>query len=156
MKHTLTLSFFIFSLFSQAQSLQPSVFASAGGSVQSGDVNLSWTLGEAVVSTLSSDGVILTQGFHQPLLEVSTGFTDPTFDYDIHLYPNPVQYELSIDTEFDRTLQYTLSNMEGRIMARRKFVGEDKLDLSRMSPGTYAVYFFRGHKIVKALLIEKK
>ncbi|MDH3649063.1 MAG: T9SS type A sorting domain-containing protein [Saprospiraceae bacterium] len=157
MKHTLTALLLAVAISSlQAQDLQPSIIASAGKFAKTESASLSWTLGEAVTATLTNDDVILTQGFHQPLLGVSTGFTDPEFGFDIDLYPNPARYELTIESDFDKTLQYTMSNLEGRILAKRKFVGKDQLDMSHMIPGVYAIYFFRGHKIVKALLVEKQ
>ena len=49
-----------------AQQLSPSVIASAGGSFQSTEFSLDYTLGETFITTLSNGQNILTQGFHQP------------------------------------------------------------------------------------------
>ena len=48
-----------------AQSLSPTVIASAGGTGTAGGVTLSWTVGETAVQTLDNGTNILTQGFHQ-------------------------------------------------------------------------------------------
>ena len=48
-----------------AQSLSPTVIASAGGTGTAGGVTLSWTVGETAVRTLDNGTNILTQGFHQ-------------------------------------------------------------------------------------------
>ena len=44
------------------------VISSAGKTTINGNYNVSWTVGETVINTLSAGGTILTQGFHQPLL----------------------------------------------------------------------------------------
>jgi hypothetical protein len=49
-----------------AQSLSPSVIASAGSSFTSAQFSMDYTLGETFVTTLSNGSNILTQGFHQP------------------------------------------------------------------------------------------
>jgi hypothetical protein len=49
-----------------AQTLSPSVIASAGNSFSSAQFSLDYTLGETFVTTLSNESNILTQGFHQP------------------------------------------------------------------------------------------
>lgn len=59
---------------SQAQSLSPSVLGSAGEHVQAGGMQVSFTVGEAGgVTTATSGGIILTQGFQQVDPVGSTG-----------------------------------------------------------------------------------
>jgi hypothetical protein len=48
-----------------AQTLAPSVVASAGGSGSAGGTTLNWTLGEMSVAPLANGSNMLTQGFHQ-------------------------------------------------------------------------------------------
>jgi len=50
-----------------AQSLERSVIGSAGGEVTSGNITLSFTVGEVAVQTLISGNIILTEGFQQPI-----------------------------------------------------------------------------------------
>ena len=42
------------------------VVASSGGYYVTDNLSVSWTLGETVAETFSSDNLILTQGFQQP------------------------------------------------------------------------------------------
>jgi Secretion system C-terminal sorting domain len=91
-----------------AQSSGPAVVAAGGGISAGGLFQLEWTLGEATVTSTAASKLLLTEGFHQPSLEVepvvSTPFDpaeepaespdDPAFTATI--YPNPVASELTI------------------------------------------------------------
>lgn len=50
-----------------AQSLSPQVVASSGNYIQAGNYSISYTVGEAVINTLSTSGNTLNQGFHQTM-----------------------------------------------------------------------------------------
>jgi hypothetical protein len=51
----------------QAQSLSPTVIATAGDYSTASGVSLSWTLGEIATETYTNGGYYLTQGFQQPV-----------------------------------------------------------------------------------------
>jgi hypothetical protein len=61
-----------------AQSVSPEVTTSAGDYYNNGNISLSWTLGEIATETFSNGGVILTQGFQQPVFITIHGI-------DLHL-----------------------------------------------------------------------
>ena len=66
------------------------VISSAGKTTINGDYNVSWTVGETVINTLSAGGTILTQGFHQPLLiEILPTGIEKELLLDMIAYPNP-------------------------------------------------------------------
>ena len=66
------------------------VISSAGKTTINGDYNVSWTVGETVINTLSAGGTILTQGFHQPLLiEILPTGIEKGLLLDMIAYPNP-------------------------------------------------------------------
>ena len=71
------------------------VFCSIGDinirdSTSNGDFILSCKIGEGVISTLGSNDIELTQGFHQPLIIdiIAVGIEDDLV-LDIIAYPNP-------------------------------------------------------------------
>ena len=57
----------VISLTITAQSVSPEVVASAGDYFEGINASLSWTLGEIATETYSNGGIILTQGFQQPV-----------------------------------------------------------------------------------------
>ena len=71
-------------------SFAQSVISSSGNSASNGDFILSWTIGEGVISTIGSNDIELTQGFHQPLVVdvIAVGIEDDLI-LDIIAYPNP-------------------------------------------------------------------
>ncbi len=75
---------------SKAQYSQLYVISSAGDTYSSNNLVLSWSVGELVVETLESDNIILTQGFHQGLLNaLSIQEADNSDIEKIEIYPNP-------------------------------------------------------------------
>ena len=57
-----------------SQSISRKVIASAGGYYNGNDISVSYTIGEPIINTLSSDVAIITQGFQQPE-EIEAVFT---------------------------------------------------------------------------------
>lgn len=66
--------------YTYSQSLTLTVIASAGSYYESDNLRLSYTLGEIAVSTLSTSNLILTQGFQQPTLIISSVNDPDKFD----------------------------------------------------------------------------
>lgn len=62
---TLVGAMVVFSLSPLAQNASPELLSTAGGSAQVGLVHFDWSFGEAVILTMETTEVILTNGFHQ-------------------------------------------------------------------------------------------
>ncbi len=72
-------------LFAQV-SVSPQVIASAGGYASTGNLQVSWTLGETFTTGLSSGGLSLSQGFQQ-----NTSVCVSIVDYQYVKAGNPYQ-----------------------------------------------------------------
>jgi hypothetical protein len=76
--------------------LSHSVISSAGEVMEANNLHVEFTLGEVCIATLSTDEIVLTQGFHQTLdttLIDNINITEiPTFS----IYPNPSQGKIQI------------------------------------------------------------
>lgn len=85
------------SIESYNQTIDQSVIASAGNDVDTETISVSWTLGEVGIANLSSDGLILSQGFHQGnfFIDAIEGIHP---DFQLKTYPNPVVNKLIIDS----------------------------------------------------------
>jgi hypothetical protein len=88
------------------QSLERTVLGSAGTDIRSGDVQLSWTLGETAVLDRNSTQGRLTEGFHQARLQVISqaavlpDFIEPSFSpaFVWQVFPVPAQSTVAVST----------------------------------------------------------
>ena len=132
----------MFALSLQAQIIQE-VIASAGGYNSSGEVLLSWTLGETVVPTFSShDGsVIITHGFQQQLIvtAVEENINEPV---SIKVFPNPVSEVLNLqfNTPVEREINIDILDFQGKLV-RSDFIGPSvtnkQINLQEIPAGIY-------------------
>ena len=79
--------------FLTAQSLMPN----AGGQSILNDVQISWSLGETHVESIHAPDGLLTEGFHQPILQSIP--IDQQASLKLQVFPNPVLGQLKIHTE---------------------------------------------------------
>lgn len=139
-----------------AQSLSPEVVANAGETYAAGNLVVEWTLGE--VMTESYDGtLILTQGFHQPELQV-TSIKDPAAAFGfVKVYPNPTAGSISIEREQAGDLHMNLLDMQGRlIMQEHASTSLTSLDMSSLPTGIYVLRLSDGKQGVRSIRIEKR
>lgn len=120
MKFLTVLSIVCLPLFGMAQSISPEVVASAGDHFDNGTTQLSWTLGEVVIDTYDNGTNILTQGFHQTQLTV-TSVEETLANVRLNMYPNPTSELLNVElgnNESDINLQ--LFDMSGKLVHQAK------------------------------------
>jgi hypothetical protein len=126
-----------------AQSLSPTVLSFSGGFGSSGGTSLSWTAGELMIQTFSDGSVMLTQGFHQGDITVSTAVDEMRKSaMDVHIYPNPVSDMLDVEFKnmVDYTIQVRLVDLTGKTVLRKEISQPSNrlwLNLSSVSSGTY-------------------
>ena len=88
-------------------------------------------------------------------IRLSHGFVNAEFDEDIQIVMGSDLFEIELNTEYSRALQYTVSDMEGIIFNQGRFVGRKSIDFTRREVGRYAIYLFAGTTVVKAFTVEK-
>ncbi|NND35363.1 MAG: T9SS type A sorting domain-containing protein [Saprospiraceae bacterium] len=156
-KITLLFSLILWAFSSSSQTLSPSVIALAGGYEKTpSGMTVSWTLGEPVVDPIRSANVQLTQGFQQPNLKVSTGFTDPGFAFGLSTYPNPASSELIMESDYQEEFHFRMVDVTGKIIKEGKWSNKNVIDVSLLSQGIYAIYFTAEGRMVKSDLIIKQ
>ncbi len=99
--------------------LEREVVGSLGQSFENGDLQVSATAGEAAVTTLSGDAVLLTQGFHQAEREDLTSVQMvPDILSDLAVYPNPAagQFWVRAITPAAQSLRFEVVDVTGRIL----------------------------------------
>lgn len=77
---------------SVSQSQELSLISDAGGYFATENFSLAWSLGEPMVETYTTEGIILTQGFQQTLLEpVGIPKEGLSGKATVQVYPNPTR-----------------------------------------------------------------
>lgn len=108
MKYLTTFTLLLFSLFSSAQSLSPSVIASYGKWSDNGGFTLSATSGEMMIQTFTGGINILTQGFQQPD-EKTVGIQELNTDgFSIKIFPNPTSDLVTVSLQSSNADSYSV------------------------------------------------
>lgn len=149
-------SFFLPYLLAQSifcQQLAPTVISSAGTHLSQSVGSLEFTLGELAIATLGN-GNILTQGFHQPELAVSTSIHQEEFSALV--YPNPFHNELIVQLDKQDAISLQLFNTLGIQVMNDKIMDTNKLlDLTRLKIGIYYLKLTRSDGISSTLKLIK-
>lgn len=118
-----------------AQDLVPEVLASTGGGGSVGGVQLNWTVGETLSTTLSNNNGSLTQGFHQGFLSLATLSEQAPFQ--LRLFPNPSSDWLYLQSDASQLWNWQLFSAAGQALAEGRFQQSGQIDLSRYPSGLY-------------------
>ncbi len=134
---------------SRSQSAAPDVLASAGAFFQNANGSIAWTLGEPVIATHAGGSIIITQGFHQPEYDFSTGAptTAPSAVVEISVFPNPTRDEVFVSLTGSGTgWNCTLYDLCGKIAIQQALPSQrNTLDLSAFANGPYTLHVVDGN-----------
>jgi hypothetical protein len=154
---------FFFMFFSvgilSAQTLFPEVYSCFGGYGENESVQLSWTVGEPLFTTVENDSNILTQGFNQTVIvaEIITGMQDKT-GFALNIFPNPASDFINIKflNERPENLYLFLIDLNGKILLIRKVSSDsEQIDLSVISPGMYLLKITDNQKVTRLFKVQK-
>ncbi len=140
-----TLAFIaLFSFFASPSTVKAQeVVSPAGKHFSNETIQISWTLGEPVINTITGENELLTQGFHQSKLVVTAISEIPELALDILAYPNPTTdyLNVSVKNAISENLRYTLYNTEGKVLTSKQISS----DISEISMTEYAssIYFLK-------------
>lgn len=119
------------------------VISAAGKSGTQAGLTFHYTVGEPVITTLSGNTRIVTQGFHQPELcmLVSTHDLDLAA-WAIEVFPNPTADFLTVRFAGDKgnNLRASVFNLFGQVMLSDQSLSQpsgSRLDCSAWQPGVY-------------------
>jgi len=137
-------------------SLSPgqSVIAAAGGESGTDKVRIEWTLGEFAIQTLSTPLGLLTEGYHQPRLQVTRMPAQAEViteairqELKVTIAPNPVKDILNIKLQRKRDLllHLRLLSANGVLLQQQKILAPNRLelDLSKYPGGLYLLQFIQ-------------
>ena len=111
----------------KAQTVMPEVLSSSGGSGQTAQVSLAWTIGEPVTTTVSDGTSTLTQGFQQPTLLIATSQNENNELLSLFVYPNPTADYVTLKLDQSNDAQYNFKVFD----SAGKLVNEGKANASQ-------------------------
>jgi len=115
------------------------VIATAGGSVESEDMSISYTIGEPITETFSSADYVLIQGMQQPIVvkKLSTGLED--IGISASVYPNPTAQLVCIEASIYNGTIFKLTSSDGRVLQEGTLTEKVELDLNNYAAGNYFI-----------------
>ena len=146
-----------------SQTIQRSVIGSSGHSVEAGGLQVSSTVGEAVIGSVSAGSIVLTQGFQQPDAGQTSSLDRPGLAVAYRVYPNPTPAVLHLQLSSERalSLELALFDQQGRALSfHEKLTVQGSIsrtwNLQGLSEGIYQLRLIEaGGRVVQTLRIQK-
>ena len=139
-----------------AQSASPDVISSSGSDYTNANMQMSCTMGEPIITTISDPTTIMTQGFHQThLSSVSIQDLNPSIVFKA--YPSPVIHQLTVENS-DEVIGSNIQINDGN--GRKVWTGvvtknKKIIDFSSYAPGTYFLSLSTNGSTIKTFKILK-
>lgn len=114
------------------------VISTSGGSYKNSTTTIDFSVGELMISTLSTNQVVVTQGFHQSFKATITTLEPSNFPIEVSVFPNPTSDYINISTEdFSDEIAYRLYNINGVLISQGTFSKNTKLSINSYTKGFY-------------------
>jgi hypothetical protein len=144
--------FFFFGMFT-ATNAQEAIPAAGGNATGQGG-SVSFTVGQVVYTTVSSQEHMVSQGVQQPYeISVVTSSEEITLiGFDVQAYPNPatdfvtLRVESALNQHF-QPLAYELFDMTGRVLEKKNIsASHTNIQMKHLAPATYFLKVYHSAK----------
>lgn len=125
------------SFVSQSQSISNS-YVNPGYGIISGDVSLTYSVGDIFYGELGNDQLIISAMFPAPGLE-PTGIHPPPGENEILIYPNPCHATIYLHTIIKEDLVINLYSLNGVLLEHVPFSVDQGVDVSYLPNGLYII-----------------
>jgi Secretion system C-terminal sorting domain len=149
--HFLTLLVLLGSFYAHAQqSIAPSVNNLVGIDSKLSDTFITTSIGEPAITTITSKGSIITQGFLQPEIL-------PCVDLAFNYYPNPARDRITIEAYGCEVKIESMDIIDlwGRLLTTAKPTRDNDLNLGDLAQGVYLIKITLTNKDVHTISIVK-
>jgi hypothetical protein len=136
----------LFSLFSlQAQQIRPQAVTTSGATFKNGNSQVTFTVGEITVKTITDGNFSIGQGTISGSagVNVSTKILDPIASgLEIRFFPNPVQTLLTAEVQDtkSRFLEWTIYDISGKVISSDIYAAQNNrvnFNTANWQAGTY-------------------
>ncbi|NOQ23944.1 MAG: T9SS type A sorting domain-containing protein [Bacteroidales bacterium] len=151
----LTIVMGFFYLGTNAQEL----IASSGNYSETANGSLSWSIGEPIIENAFNSDIILTQGFNQSKLTVTTINETVGLEMNISVYPNPTSDYLSIEaiTDQQKEFQINLYDLSGKLILQKDFfTGKETINMKEFQPAIYILKICTNNTDIKTYKVIKQ
>jgi hypothetical protein len=150
--------FFALFVFTAANTIAQEVVSTAGETNTITGYEVSWTLGEPVIQTISSGSTVLTQGFHQSKLTVTAIDELLVSDLELKVYPNPTQDFVTISlSKMPENLIYSVFDLSGKLLENNRISNlNTKIDMQHYSGGSYILKLKNKNQLIQTFKIIKQ
>ncbi len=131
------LPLFFINLNASSQQISKSVIGASGNKLDSQGLSISYTVGEIVVGTMTSDSIQLGNGYY-PSLNISTlKVEDKSLAESLILYPNPTSQQLNITNQKPSFIQIAMIDINGKVLNIYETSDNINIDVSNLPTGNY-------------------
>ena len=131
----------------------------AGQSARSGNLTVSWSIGEVMTETYVGQSFTLTQGVQQPVIKVQLVNSSPEMNaYKVSAYPNPASDAVivSVAEAVKHPLTLKVFDMNGKLLHVTQTTGsETRIPVSEFAAGMYLLQITDRKNNVQTLKIIK-
>ena len=127
-------------------SFSQEVISTQGDSYTNANGSVDFTIGEVVTFTATDGNNDLTQGFHQTNWNF-VELEDHQADFEVSIYPNPVEDELNIRAAEFQDVSYKLYDSRGRVVREDNLSGEfTGIAVTDLAPGGYQLELHKSNQ----------
>jgi hypothetical protein len=122
-----------------AQQFKPELICAASGTIANANTNISWTIGEVIISTMDNASILLTNGIAQPTYNI-TAVKHHLSTTDVKLFPNPANDILVLQSKNGQLKDalYAVFDINGKLIMNDKISGNEiYIDFSHVSSASY-------------------
>lgn len=117
------------------------IFSTSGKIISNGNLSLSYTIGEPLVSRSSNNEITLSNGFQHAIIAKITRINDNLFkDNELLVYPNPSSGILNVYNKTNNIkLDINIYTLDGQLIFTKKYeeLISEQLNLSSYSNALY-------------------
>lgn len=148
----------LISIFSVSKLYSQEVIAGAGDHYNTGEISISWTLGETITETFKATDITITQGFHQPEITIVSIDDVVISGYDITAFPNPTKnfVTLRIEASDYSNLTYMLFDFNGKFINQNPVESHETLvSLEELDSALYFIRIMKNNEILTSIKLIK-
>lgn len=134
------------------------VITPSAGYFETPSMSLNWTIGETAVETFINDDIILTQGFNQANIIITSITEDILTDISISFYPNPVKDIFTIKSESKQMTQLTaeIYDLAGtKLISENINPGNTLINTEMLPTSAYILKIYDNQQVIKSFKFIK-